>query len=196
MCSPPEATSNTARRLPNETHQHDHQKEKTCSTTKLPSLACWTRRRSATRLLALPWRPSRPRAQSGSPAPFEMIFPACCTDFPERWSPSRTPRNSKDASNVDPERPRPSRTPSEARPIPEIPISIRLLTAGSFFGDFRTPSGVRNSSRKQTGRFRAEKAESCRSQSRGTAYGFGAHEAMPYPFTSVDLAKKEPPNHG
>jgi len=36
--------------------------------------------------------------------------------------------------------PKPSQTPGNAQPISEIPISTRLLTAGSFFGDFRTPA--------------------------------------------------------
>jgi hypothetical protein len=47
----------------------------------------------------------------------------------------------------------PSQKSSKTRARSEIPITTRLLTAGSFFGDFRTPSGVRNSSRKRNGRF-------------------------------------------
>jgi hypothetical protein len=35
----------------------------------------------------------------------------------------------------------------------QISIAPALDPAGSFFGDFRTPAGVRNSSRKQTGGF-------------------------------------------
>jgi hypothetical protein len=34
-----------------------------------------------------------------------------------------------------------------AQPNPQIPISLGPDTAGSFLGDFRTPSGIRNSSR-------------------------------------------------
>jgi hypothetical protein len=41
------------------------------------------------------------------------------------------------------------------QPNLQIPISLCPEPAGSFFGDFRTPSGVRNSSRKQSGRFSA-----------------------------------------
>ena len=36
------------------------------------------------------------------------------------------------------------------RPQIEIPIMQRLRPAGSFFGDFRTPAGARNSSRKRS----------------------------------------------
>ena len=43
--------------------------------------------------------------------------------------------------------------PTPAHPNPQIPISLRTQPAGSFFGDFRTPSGVRNSSRKRKGRY-------------------------------------------
>jgi hypothetical protein len=42
----------------------------------------------------------------------------------------------------------PSQKSSKTRARSEIPITTQLLTAGSFFGDFRTPSGVRNSLRK------------------------------------------------
>jgi hypothetical protein len=38
-----------------------------------------------------------------------------------------------------------------AQPNPRIPIGLGPDTAGSFLGDFRTPGGVRNSSRKETG---------------------------------------------
>jgi hypothetical protein len=34
----------------------------------------------------------------------------------------------------------------------EIPIAHRVRSAGSFLGDFRTPAGARNSSRKRNGR--------------------------------------------
>jgi len=43
---------------------------------------------------------------------------------------------------------RPSRPP-QSRSKTEIPIDHRLRPAGSFFGDFRTPAGARNSSRKR-----------------------------------------------
>jgi hypothetical protein len=39
-----------------------------------------------------------------------------------------------------------------AQPTPQISISLRPHTAGSFLGDFGTPSGVRNSSRQRNGR--------------------------------------------
>lgn len=53
---------------------------------------------------------------------------------------------------------RPRRTPNRsalAQPTTQIPISLGPHTAGSFLGDFRTPSGVRNSSRERTDRFGA-----------------------------------------
>ena len=43
---------------------------------------------------------------------------------------------------------RASRPPAPAQPEHQIPISPALHTAGSFLGDFPTPDGVRNSSRK------------------------------------------------
>src|ERR1019366_1916720 len=45
------------------------------------------------------------------------------------------------------------RPPTLAQPKLQIPISRGLHTAGSFLGDFPTPDGVRNSSRKRNGRF-------------------------------------------
>jgi len=47
-----------------------------------------------------------------------------------------------------------------AQPKHQIPISSALHTAGSFLGDFPTPDGVRNSSRRQNGGFRARGSES------------------------------------
>jgi hypothetical protein len=48
-----------------------------------------------------------------------------------------------------------ARTPlqpsASAQPNPQIPISLGPDTAGSFLGDFRTPGGVRNSSRYRNG---------------------------------------------
>jgi hypothetical protein len=46
------------------------------------------------------------------------------------------------------------------QPNPQIPISLRPHTAGSFFGDFRTPSGIRNSSRNRTVPFGVNDGES------------------------------------
>lgn len=57
---------------------------------------------------------------------------------------------SRCASNQAPSASRPS-TP--AQPKHQIPISPALHTAGSFLGDFPTPDGVRNSSRKPNGGF-------------------------------------------
>ena len=53
-----------------------------------------------------------------------------------------------------------SRRPQD-QPKIEIPIDHRPDPAGSFLGDFRTPAGARNSSRKQHGGFGAEAVESC-----------------------------------
>ncbi|MGD0764124.1 MAG: hypothetical protein ABR929_13215, partial [Roseiarcus sp.] len=47
------------------------------------------------------------------------------------------------------------RLPTPAQPKHQIPISPALHTAGSFLGDFPTPDGVRNSSRKRSGSLRA-----------------------------------------
>jgi hypothetical protein len=40
-----------------------------------------------------------------------------------------------------------------AQPKTEIPIDYHQRPAGSFLGDFRTPRGARNSSRKRNGSF-------------------------------------------
>ena len=48
------------------------------------------------------------------------------------------------------------------QPETEIPIAQRLGPAGSFFGDFRTPAGARNSSRLRSGSFRLTQAQCCR----------------------------------
>lgn len=45
------------------------------------------------------------------------------------------------------------------QPKSEIPIVINLWPAGSFLGDFRTPAGARNSSRKRTGSLQAPTSE-------------------------------------
>ena len=49
---------------------------------------------------------------------------------------------------------------SPATPQAENPIVPSRHPAGSFFGDFRTPRGARNSSRKLTGSFWAPQSES------------------------------------
>jgi hypothetical protein len=46
-----------------------------------------------------------------------------------------------------------------AQPKHQIAISRALHTAGSFLGDFPTPEGVRNSSRKRNGCFGATERE-------------------------------------
>jgi hypothetical protein len=43
---------------------------------------------------------------------------------------------------------KPPQPPTPAQPNPQLPISLSPETAGSFSEDFRTPTGVRNSSRK------------------------------------------------
>ena len=75
---------------------------------------------------------------------------------PNRWS--GTPMEPPDPARKlpvpnDPSRSRSqSRHPRHRREI-EIPITQRLRPAGSFFGDFRTPVGARNSSRNRNGGF-------------------------------------------
>jgi hypothetical protein len=72
------------------------------------------------------------------------------------------------------------RPPTAAQPKHQIPISRALHTAGSFLGDFPTPDGVRNSSRKRNGSFRAIRSESGRPmgkldrEAEGGASGSGA----------------------
>ena len=61
---------------------------------------------------------------------------------------------------------RTSRPPTPAQPKHQIPISRALHTAGSFFGDFRTLAGVRNSSRKRNGSIPVIGSESGRSTAR------------------------------
>lgn len=56
--------------------------------------------------------------------------------------------------------PRTSRPSTPAQPKRQIPISRALHTAGSFLGDFPTPDGVRNSSRKRNSGFWRERSES------------------------------------
>ena len=58
-----------------------------------------------------------------------------------------------------PDRPRCQLNPSRHRPESEFPIDQCPWTAGSFFHDFRTPDGVRNSSRFRSVRFRARRRE-------------------------------------
>lgn len=98
------------------------------------------------RAVALPWRRSRPRVPTGSPTPVRHdLLGLPPRTFRAKISISDHFHRQIAADSDCYPRAGSSPTPGPARPISEIPISIRLLTAGSFFGDFRAPSGVRNS---------------------------------------------------
>jgi hypothetical protein len=58
---------------------------------------------------------------------------------------------------------RTSRPYTPAQPKHQIPIRPTRHTAGSFLGDFRTPNGIRNSSRDRNGGFLTIISESGRS---------------------------------
>jgi hypothetical protein len=53
-------------------------------------------------VVALSWRPSRPRRPSGSTAPFDIIVSTLCRDFAAQWSPNSIPPTGQYASNTDP----------------------------------------------------------------------------------------------
>ncbi len=72
------------------------------------------------------------------------------SDLPTAWNfaRARSARPSRCAFN---QAHRASRPPKTAQPKHQIPIDSGLHTAGSFLGDFRTPNGIRNSSRERNG---------------------------------------------
>ena len=94
-------------------------------------------------------RPATLRAPSDSPASLSTLIQHAISGFAHPWPRISAPIARQNFQNGDREQPGGTPHPSPTtQPSPQIPISRAPHTAGSFLGDFRTPRGARNSSRK------------------------------------------------
>jgi hypothetical protein len=119
-----------------------------------------TRHGSCPRYVVAMWlRLSTHCAPIGSPASLSTLIPDVISDIANPWPRIRAPIAQQHFRNDHREQPgeHHARHPQLSH-SPQIPISLGPHTAGSFSGGFRTPSGVRNSSRNRADRLVLEPA--------------------------------------